>query len=69
MFHWREETSRVKQGFNVYRPNDKSSAGFILRVGNHILRVRWSKNAKKFFSGYNKVDPKEYDRVFGDWNK
>ena len=69
MLHWRKEARKLKQGLSVYHPKDKHSAGFVLRIGNHVLRVRWSKNAKKFFGGYNKIDPTEYDRVFGEWNK
>jgi hypothetical protein len=69
MLHCKKEGEIIRQGLSVYHPKDKSSAGFVLRIGNHILRVRWSKNAKKFFGGYNHVDPKEYDRAFGEWNK
>lgn len=69
MFYWREEASRLKQGLSVYHPNCTHSIGFVLRLGNHVLRLRWSKNAKKFFGGYDKVNPIEYDKVFGEWNK
>ena len=69
MLHWKVEGERIRQGLNVYHPKDQSSAGFVLRIGNHILRLRWSKNAKKFFSGYDKINPTAYDKEFGDWKK
>jgi hypothetical protein len=63
MFHWREEAGEIKQGFNFYYPNSTHSIGGFLRIGNHIVRIRWSKNIKRFFVGYNKIDPLEYKRL------
>ena len=63
MIHWKIENQEVKQGLSIYHPNDKNSIGGVLRIGNHLLRIRWSKNAKKFFVGYHKVDP----NTLKDW--
>ena len=57
MIYWREEGKTVKQGFNFYRPTDESSLGFYLRLGNRCWRIRYSKVTKKWFTGYNKIDP------------
>ena len=62
MFHWREEAEEVKQGFNLYHPTNKHSIGGVLRVGNHTFRIRWSKNANRFFGGYYKMDPKALEK-------
>lgn len=57
MFQWREEGDSVKHGFTFYHPNSTHSIGMFVRVGNHVVRLRWSKHAKRFFTGYNKIDP------------
>ena len=57
MLHWKEEGKTIGQGLNMYHPKDEHSAGFVLRIGNRIWRVRYSKLTKKWFTGYDKVDP------------
>ena len=61
MFHWKHEGSTLRQGFNVYHPYNTHSIGFVLRVGNYVLRARWSKHAKRFFGGVNKIDPNAWN--------
>ena len=69
MIHWREEGEIVRQGLSFYPPKCTHSVGFFLRIGNHIIRVRWSKHVKKLFTGYNKVNPSAYDDLFLEGNK
>jgi len=57
MLHFKKEGQILHQGLSIYHPRDPHSAGAYLRLGNHILRLRWSKVVKKFFIGYNRVDP------------
>lgn len=56
MIHWKEEATEIKQDLNLYPLNCKHSVGGVLRIGNHAFRIRWSKNAKRFFGGYSKID-------------
>lgn len=68
MLHWKVEGEYIKQGINVYHPKDQSSAGFVLRVGNRMWRVRYSKVAKKWFNDYTKINPnalKEWEAQHG----
>ena len=69
MFHWKEEAEPIKQGLSVYHPKSTHSIGFVLRFGNHVWRVRWSKKVKKLFNSYQKVDPKAYDEFFEGLDK
>lgn len=46
-------------GLNVYRKNDPSSAGFILKVSLLHFKVRYSKRVKKLFFGFYWRKPKE----------
>ena len=60
MIHWKKEGEQVHQGLSIYHPKDKNSIGGVLRIGNHMLRIRWSKNAKRFFGGYSQL----YTQIF-----
>ena len=54
MFYWRAEGERLRNGFNIWRPSDKGSAGFILLLWNYKFNFRWSKNVKRWFICYAK---------------
>ncbi len=43
MIHIRQEGEIIRNGFNFYPLTDKGSAGFILRLGKKIFRIRYSK--------------------------
>jgi hypothetical protein len=43
MIHIRAEGEKVKNGFNFYPLTDKGSAGFILKMGERIIWMRYSK--------------------------
>jgi hypothetical protein len=58
MIHWKREGDTVRQGLSLYHPKDKHSIGGVLRIGNHMWRLRYSKIAKQWFKGYDKIDPK-----------
>lgn len=55
MIRFREEGTKIRQGLNIYHPCDKDSAGFILRIWNWILRMRWSKNIHQWFISVEKI--------------
>lgn len=57
MIHWKREGQIIHQGLNVYHPKDESSMGFVLRIGNRMWRVRYSKHTKIWYTDYVKVDP------------
>jgi hypothetical protein len=46
---WKVEGIEALNGINVYRPSDPRSAGFVLKVGKLVCRVRWSKWTKQMF--------------------
>jgi hypothetical protein len=57
MIHWKREGEHVRQGISIYHPKDTSSAGGCLRIGNRLWHIRYSKVAKKWFTGYAHIDP------------
>jgi hypothetical protein len=57
MIQIKKEGKAPGQGLSIYHPGDLGSAGGYLRLGNHVLQLRWSKSLKKLFAGYNKIDP------------
>lgn len=57
LLHWRKEGEKLGQGLSFYHPSDTASIGVFLRIGNRMWRLRYSKVAKKWFRGYDKVDP------------
>lgn len=57
MIQWKKEGEKIRQGISIYHPKDKHSIGGCLRIGNRMWRIRYSKIAKKWFTGYDKVDP------------
>lgn len=65
MIHWKKEGEIIRQGISIYHPNDTSSLGGCLRIGNRMWRVRYSKITKKWHAGYNKVDP----NALKDWEQ
>ena len=65
MIHWKREGEKVHQGISLYHPNDEYSFGGCLRIGNRIWRLRYSKVAKKWFTGYAKVNP----NALKDWEE
>jgi hypothetical protein len=55
--NWLKEGGVYAPGLNLWRKEDPRSAGFIVRLGRGILRVRWSKMRNRFFiSAY--MEPK-----------
>lgn len=57
MIHIRDEGEPVKNGFNFYPLNSKSSVGVVLRVGKYALWMRYSKKRNKIFSSlHEQVD-------------
>lgn len=57
MIHIREEGTRTRQGLNLYPWSDRHNRGGLLRVGNWIVRLRWSLTAHRFFGGIERIDP------------
>ncbi len=58
MIHYLEEGGRYAHGLSVWRKDDPKSAGFVVRLGGAVLRVRWSKVRKRFFiNAY--IEPKD----------
>jgi hypothetical protein len=57
MIHWKREGAVIQQGISIYHPKDQGSAGGCLRIGNRIWRLRYSKIVKKWFTGYDKINP------------
>lgn len=65
MFHVRDESLTVHNGFNFYRWSDKANFGFIFRygpkipdteLGSKILTVRYSKGARKLFVKFSDIN-------------
>ena len=48
MIHLRNEGGAIRQGFNFYPLSDQASAGFIFRLRNTAIWVRYSKITGKF---------------------
>jgi hypothetical protein len=57
MIHIREEGTPTRQGLNLYPWSDSHSRGGLLRVGNWIVRLRWSRTARRFFGGVEWINP------------
>jgi hypothetical protein len=57
MIHIRPEGTVTRQGLNLYPWSDRHSRGGVLRVGNWIVRLRWSRTAHRFFGGVEQIDP------------
>ena len=59
MIHIRPEGTTTRQGLNLYPWSDRNSGGGVLRVGNWIVRLRWSRTAHRFFGGIERIDPEQ----------
>jgi hypothetical protein len=46
LFWWKIEGCDLLNGLNVYKPSDPHSAGFALKLGTFVFRVRYSKRTK-----------------------
>jgi len=57
MIHIRPEGTPTRQGLNLYPWSDRNSRGGLLRLGNWIVRLRWSRQAHRFFGGVEQIDP------------
>ena len=57
MIHWKREGHPVQQGLSVYHPKDRSSIGGVLRIGNHLWGVRYSRFAKQWFISHYRINP------------
>lgn len=55
MLHWKREGEKIHNGLSIYHPKDEGSIGGCIRFGRHLLRVRYSKNTKKWFIRYDKI--------------
>jgi hypothetical protein len=67
MIQIKEEGKAPKQGLSIYHPRDPSSVGGFLRLGNHVLRLRWSKSVKKLFTSYYKIDSDAILKLEEQW--
>ncbi len=63
MIHIKEEGGVIRQGISFYHPQDSSSIGVCLRIGNRLWRVRYSKITKHWKVGYHKADPAAYENL------
>ena len=59
MIHIRPEGTPTRQGLNLYPWRDRNSRGGLLRLGNYIVRLRWSRQARRFFGGVEWIDPEQ----------
>ena len=59
MIHIRPEGTATRQGLNLYPWSDRNSRGGLLRIGNFIVRLRWSRQARRFFGGVEWIDPEQ----------
>ena len=57
-FHWRKEGEQTRPGLNVYRPNDRSSIGFVLDLDRLYVRLRYSKVIHKWFFSWQRREPR-----------
>ena len=62
MIHWKREGQIIEQGLSFYHPKDTHSAGFVLRIGNRMWRIRYSKFTKLWYTDYVKVDPEALNK-------
>ena len=51
LFWWKIEGCDLLNGLNVYRPSDPNSAGFAIKLGKFIFRVRYSKRTHLWHIG------------------
>lgn len=63
MLHIKKEGLAPKQGLSFYHPQDPGSAGFFLRLGNHVWSLRWSKKIKKLFKRHDVLDPEAFKKL------
>lgn len=59
MIYIRPEGTATRQGLNLYPWRDQHNRGGLLRVGNWIVRLRWSRTARRFFGGVEWIDPEQ----------
>ena len=57
MIHIRPEGTATRQGLNLYPWSDRDNRGGLLRIGHLIVRLRWSRQARRFFGGVEWIDP------------
>ena len=63
MIHIRPEGTATRQGLNLYPWSDRHSRGGLLRLGNWIVRLRWSLTAHRFFGGFEQIDPDQEQAI------
>ena len=63
MIHIRPEGTATRQGLNLYPWSDRNSRGGLLRLGNWIVRLRWSRQAHRFFGGFEQIDPDQEQAI------
>jgi len=63
MFHWTEEGTNLKNGFNVYRFDDPASTGFKFKFGpwGYIWRYSWRR--RRVFKGWVYAAPVDWDKL------
>ena len=59
MIHIRPEGTATRQGLNLYPWSDTHNRGGVLRIGHLIVRLRWSRTARRFFGGVEWIDPEQ----------
>ena len=59
MIHIRPEGTPTRQGLNLYPWRDQHNRGGVLRIGHLIVRLRWSRTARRFFGGVEWIDPEQ----------
>ena len=64
MFHIRDESKHLQNGFNFYKLTDKYSFGFILKLRNTAYWCCYSKFVKRWFFRVTKNDPKAYSNLY-----
>ena len=63
MIHIRPEGTATRQGLNLYPWSDRNSRGGLLRIGHLIVRLRWSRIARRFFGGVKWIDPEQEQEI------
>jgi hypothetical protein len=58
---WKVEGLNALNGLNVYRLSDPNSAGFWLKCGKLVFRLRYSKRTKKLHCGFKLKKEVLYD--------
>lgn len=61
MFHWIRDGEKIHNGLSIYHPKDEGSIGGCIRFGRRLLRVRYSKNTKRWIFRYDIISIKDWE--------